>query len=384
MFIFACSAGCPRGISVSTVPGGNPDARRDPQSFAVEWTRCDACGRFTCDRCLARQRGHCGCGRPARLLHDEERVRVAAMLAQSRPASPPQTAPTGAQADVLLRYLSTIGSQIDASLQAGDTSKADTLARHAARSFQAPPGALSVQDVHTLMRWGEQYYRWRLWEAGAEFWRAAATFAAAQRLPHADFERAASIAGAMLLFAGRPPASAAHAAELLAMLVRVFGPEHVLVRDVVARLVPPATAQPQAPTPPRVAPQSPPATDQRVLKKLGFFQELKHGDRNGPSLREQVRPAPLPYADYLVAYLRGSPMLIAAMGRAVDVLDPAVGRIGTPSIRTDGVWAWPDDLAHYVARYNVELPPAFIEHGLACQWTLVTEASLDLKALKLP
>lgn len=389
MPIMACAAGCPRLISVSVVPGGNPEAKRDPEGVAAEWTRCDACGRYTCDRCLGRHQGRCGCGQPSRLLRDEERVRIALALAQSRPI-PPSGTGVAAQpeppADPLARYLATVGAQIDGALHVGDLARAETFARHAVGSFKAPPGALTTQDIYTLMRWGEQYYRWRLWDAGVEFWRAAATLAAAQRLPTGDFERAASIAGAMLVLGGRLPASPADTANLLSMMVRVFGTEHVLVRDVVARLAqPPGAASvgrvntSTAPAPPSPAGASAPTG----LLRVGFFRELKHGSPEGPSLRAQVRPAPAPHAEHLVAYLRGCPVLIAAMARAVDVLDPTVGRIGTPSIYTDGVWAWPGDLAHYVARYHIELPSAFIEHARARQWTPVAESSLDLKSLKL-
>lgn len=38
-------------ISVSAIPGGNPTAKADPESFAVEWLRCPACGPYWCDRC---------------------------------------------------------------------------------------------------------------------------------------------------------------------------------------------------------------------------------------------------------------------------------------------------------------------------------------------
>ena len=36
--------------------------------------------------------------------------------------------------------------------------------------------------------------------------------------------------------------------------------------------------------------------------------------------------------------------------------------IGTLSVLTDGTYAWPSDLAHYVGVHHARLPAAFVEH----------------------
>jgi hypothetical protein len=47
------------------------------------------------------------------------------------------------------------------------------------------------------------------------------------------------------------------------------------------------------------------------------------------------------------------------------------------------VWCWPSDLAHYLEKYNVELPRAFIEHGRTRNWEPVAESALDLRSLRM-
>lgn len=102
---------------------------------------------------------------------------------------------------------------------------------------------------------------------------------------------------------------------------------------------------------------------QRKLARVGFFAELRHGDPGGQHLADARRAEPHPDEAALVAYLKGAPVLIAAMGPVRDVLDPSAGYIGSPSIQTDGTWAWPADLAHYVERYHAALPDAFVSHA---------------------
>lgn len=41
-------------ISVSSIPGGNPVAKNDPENWAVGYGRCDTCKAHWCDRCLAK------------------------------------------------------------------------------------------------------------------------------------------------------------------------------------------------------------------------------------------------------------------------------------------------------------------------------------------
>jgi hypothetical protein len=68
--------------------------------------------------------------------------------------------------------------------------------------------------------------------------------------------------------------------------------------------------------------------------------------------------------------LRCGVLFIACPGVVRDVLSKSESIIGCAHILTDGVWAWPEDLAHYVSRYHVRLPSAFVEHVRLNQWTV--------------
>jgi hypothetical protein len=119
------------------------------------------------------------------------------------------------------------------------------------------------------------------------------------------------------------------------------------------------------------------------LLHVGFFRELRHGEPEGPSLIEAIRPK----ADYdrrlVVSYLRSSPILFAYPGVVRDVLDSSRLIIGAGHIRTDGVWAWPEDLAYYVEHYNVALPSEFLEHVKLKVDHPPTEAEINFAGLEL-
>ncbi len=101
------------------------------------------------------------------------------------------------------------------------------------------------------------------------------------------------------------------------------------------------------------------------LQRVGFFRELRHGDPEGDSLAAARRAEAQPHQADVVRYLRACPVLIASPGPVRDVLQDDGDFIGTPSVHTDGVWAWPGDLAAYVERYHLALPAPFLEHLIA-------------------
>jgi hypothetical protein len=62
----------------------------------------------------------------------------------------------------------------------------------------------------------------------------------------------------------------------------------------------------------------------------------------------------------IAGYLRNAQAYIVSPGVTVDLLD-GEGPIGTGTILTDGEFAWPDDLAHYLETYHLELPQPFVD-----------------------
>lgn len=102
-----------------------------------------------------------------------------------------------------------------------------------------------------------------------------------------------------------------------------------------------------------------------MKKKLiatGFFSELKHGRSEGGSLRAALQPEAGPDDAQFVAYLRAGKSLMVAPGPVRDVL-AANAIIGTLEILTDGTFAWPSDLAHYIERHHALPPAALLEHA---------------------
>jgi hypothetical protein len=119
----------------------------------------------------------------------------------------------------------------------------------------------------------------------------------------------------------------------------------------------------------------------RRVAPIGFFRELKHGRADGPSLREAMRDAGKPGESRIAAYLRAAPVLLHALGPVTDVLAPKGDYICAPNIHTDGAYAWPEDLAYYVERYHVALPPEFLAHLAAAKWK--APADVDTSAVEL-
>lgn len=100
------------------------------------------------------------------------------------------------------------------------------------------------------------------------------------------------------------------------------------------------------------------------MKPLGMFAEFGYGDPGVPRMRDAVRPTASANEQPLVRYLLNGQGVIDVMEWSNDVLDGAhVDHTG--SMATDGDWFWREDLAHYVAKYHLELDPSFLSHVAA-------------------
>jgi hypothetical protein len=117
------------------------------------------------------------------------------------------------------------------------------------------------------------------------------------------------------------------------------------------------------------------------LRRVGFFRELRHGQPDGPELRSLVSDTPQASEDRILQYLRSGVLFIATPAFVEDVLAPG-NRIGSPHIFTDGVWAWPGDLAYYVAKYHARLPVEFVAHMDAQDFAAPTEDSVSVEQLE--
>ena len=100
------------------------------------------------------------------------------------------------------------------------------------------------------------------------------------------------------------------------------------------------------------------------LIKIGFFRDLDHGDISDFALEDRTADAAAPDEERLANYLASGHLYRESTETARDMLadDPDDAPIGPAHLLTDGRYVWPADLAYYVRRYHVRLPPAFVIH----------------------
>ncbi len=116
---------------------------------------------------------------------------------------------------------------------------------------------------------------------------------------------------------------------------------------------------------------------QRTATTVGGFSELGYDD--GPPLAAVRGKRAAANQTEVVAYLRAGVVLVTSPGLVKDAFDGKT-LAGKRSMRTDGVYAWPDSLAYYVERHQVELPAAFEAHMAQNQWRV--PVPIDLTGLR--
>jgi hypothetical protein len=122
----------------------------------------------------------------------------------------------------------------------------------------------------------------------------------------------------------------------------------------------------------------------KELKPLGFPAEGASDDpRNILRLLDKREASPRPDEARIADYLRNAQPYIVSPGVTVDVLDGS-GPIGSGTILTDGEWAWPDDLAHYLETYHVELPECFLGAIVAAGFVPPILTVQQLRGMTLP
>ena len=101
---------------------------------------------------------------------------------------------------------------------------------------------------------------------------------------------------------------------------------------------------------------------------LGFPHPASLADRNWEAKRR----------DRIASYLRGGHPLVAYMGysfcRFEDCRHPERDALGTKDL-TDGQWAWPEGLWHYIADHSLRLPDAFVANASLHGFEVPAEAA---------
>lgn len=118
-----------------------------------------------------------------------------------------------------------------------------------------------------------------------------------------------------------------------------------------------------------------------ILKEVGYFNELKHGRKNGPSLKDSISKSPLDNEEKIVFYLTNGIDFISSPGVVRDIFDET-RIIGGLSIYTDGTWMWPSDLIYYVENYHVSLPDEFLNYMKSKNWSPPQENEIDFSKLE--
>jgi hypothetical protein len=121
-----------------------------------------------------------------------------------------------------------------------------------------------------------------------------------------------------------------------------------------------------------------------MLKTVGFYKDLPHGFKSHPELKSVISGMAHPHTDAILNYLRSGEVHTACPGLIEDVLSEERILIGSPHIMTDGVWAWPNDLAYYVEKYHVKLPEVFIDHMKSNKWQVPENIDVLSLEIELP
>ncbi|WP_043261548.1 hypothetical protein [Streptomyces sp. e14] len=110
-----------------------------------------------------------------------------------------------------------------------------------------------------------------------------------------------------------------------------------------------------------------------MIKRAGFYREIggqATTAHDAPSLHDAARDSGPWDEDRVLAYLESAPEIYSTMGARRDVLTGDEWITGAGSLLTDGTWLWPTDLVHYVRRHHVALPPEFLDHIRANDYTV--------------
>lgn len=102
-----------------------------------------------------------------------------------------------------------------------------------------------------------------------------------------------------------------------------------------------------------------------MLKAIGWWIESLE-DEESPAPQELVGALPPEVREALASYLNGGLKLIQYRGYSWCLFDCAVdySKMGSWDL-TDGIWVWPQGLAHYVEAHQLILPDEFVSHALS-------------------
>jgi hypothetical protein len=114
-----------------------------------------------------------------------------------------------------------------------------------------------------------------------------------------------------------------------------------------------------------------------VLKAIGFWQDNAGIFKLCPQPQSLARPDwHLAEREHILGYLRGGFAFLSYGGWSTCRFGCVAGEYNGCNELTDGEWAWPEGLAHYVECHNLMLPEELVERMRANQWRVPGVADL--------
>ena len=114
------------------------------------------------------------------------------------------------------------------------------------------------------------------------------------------------------------------------------------------------------------------------ITSVGYFREMVDGSPNDPSIKDYIDKGNDSIIDKVCTYLNSGIPLIVSPGKVLDIIDETKGSAGSPSILTDGKWAWSGVLSYYVKNYGLLLDSEFVDTMMANDWKIpILESDLD-------
>jgi hypothetical protein len=114
------------------------------------------------------------------------------------------------------------------------------------------------------------------------------------------------------------------------------------------------------------------------LTSVGYFREMLDGSPSDPSIKDYIHKGTSDINEKICAYLDSGIPLVVSPGTALDIIDETKGIAGTPSVLTDGKWAWSGVLSYYVKNYNLQLDSEFVATMIENGWEIpISEKELD-------
>jgi uncharacterized tellurite resistance protein B-like protein len=170
---------------------------------------------------------------------------------------PVTTTTSGGQSPVRPK-LEPIAAQLESDLSHGHADRARAQAALAATIMTTQGQHAPADEIPWLMTFGEGFFRWKLPAEGVLYWTALFQLLQARGKGLDSVEGQATLAnvGAYRVLAGELTSSAPIAYSTLSVVKKVFGEDHAMTREVVAKLgpvAPPPAASP-GPPPPNLAP----------------------------------------------------------------------------------------------------------------------------------